>query len=190
MSKTNSGQTDAGSTNRSETFTAMSDPNLAVGQVRGTTGTASNNPSAGSQVDGEVRYAPEADGGPPNGGLVPGTHLDKRTNRIFTVGYPPRARPSHLGPPTFNTFDAPFVRIHGFQELGLINPAPDAIRGYAAPHGAGSQHTTGSGAASQRNSGSGSQNTIDPLLVPIRSSSKSTSPSNSQSGSQQGSRRA
>ena len=171
----NSGPTYAGSANWSDTATAVSDPNTAVDRLRGTSGTANHNPSAGSQVDDEPRYASAEDGGPPNGGLVPGTYLDKRTNRIFTVGEPPRALPSHLRPPTSQT---PFIRLHGFQEL---SPVPNP--------GSNSHSGPGSASGSQHGSGSGSRHTAGSRLFPVGSISTFTSPSNPQSGSQQGSGR-
>ena len=176
MPNTNSGHTYAGSANSSDTATAVSDPNSAVDRLQGTSETAKHNPSAGSQVDDEPRFASAEDGGPPNGGIVAGTYLDKRTNRIFTVGDPPRALPSHLRPPTSQT---PFIRLHGFQELSSVpNPGSN-------PHSG-----SGSASGSQHGSGSGSRHTAKSRLFPVGSGSTSTSPSNPQSGSQQSSRRA
>lgn len=117
MPNTNAGRTYAGSANWSDTATVVSDLNSAVDRLRGTNRIANNNPSAGSRTDDGPRYASAEDGGAPNGGLVPGTYLDKRTNRIFSVGFPPLALPSHLRPSTSQT---PFVRLRGFQDLGPL----------------------------------------------------------------------
>ena len=176
MPDSTSGHTHAGSANWSDTATVVSDSNTAVDRPGGTSGAANNNPTAESQTNNEPRYASTADGGPPNGGLTPGTYLDKRTNRIFTVGHPPLALPSHLRPPTSQT---PFVRLHGFQELTPY-PDPDS----------NSHSGSGSASSSQQASGSGTHHTGEMRLSPVGSNSTSTSASNPERSSPQGSGRA
>ena len=194
MPDTDSGHTYAGSANWSDTATVVSDPTTAIARPRVTSSTANTNPSAKSQADDEPRFATAEDRRPTNGGLTPGTYLDKRTNSIFTVGYPPPAPPAHLRAPTIDT---PFVRLYGFQEFTpFANPGSNLHSGSGSAsgsqHDSSLQHRSGlqQGSGSQRGSGSGSRAAPEQRQFPVRSSLTSTSPSNPRPRSQQSSRRA
>lgn len=136
-----------------------------------------------------LRYASTPDGGPPNGGLVPGFYRNIATGDLFHIGWPPLAklsdrlpvppprtsgansRPMKPGPPPPAT-TSPYERLLSYPDPRLQDE----------PHPL-YESVSDSDSSSHRNSSPSSYHTAEENLSVALTTSRSKSPSGSRSGS-------